>query len=466
VSGYDLSDTIVAPATPAGRSALGVVRLSGPRAWDIALSLAQRPLRKPLPQRAYILRLALPVPHPSADPQVLVDNAVVTLWANGHSYTDEPMVELALHGNPLLIKRCVAACVQQGARLAEPGEFTFRAYLSGKLDLAQAEAVQQLIGAGSTRALQLAATSLAGQPSAIVHGWVDRLTRLLASIEVIHDYAASDLDASLDLSSLLTTEHLLSELGELTSEMREAQDAAQRAAPLREGITVAICGPPNVGKSTLFNALLGHERALTAPEPGTTRDYLSESLEAEGLKLTLVDTAGYRETADALEAAGVRRSGDWARSADRVLWVTAADAADGTGALPAPQTGDLDLSDALHVMTRCDLLPSWPKPRAGVIHVSGLTGQGVQALWEVLHNYAAEIDVPATLAAFSERQAARISEGLQHLEAAASATTAGLPFDAVATDLYSAREAFHGVYERADRSAVIEQVFASFCVGK
>jgi tRNA modification GTPase len=288
---------------------------------------------------------------------------------------------------------------------------------------------------------------------------VDELTRLLAGIEVIHDYAADGLDASLDPSELLSTEQLCTALRTMHSELDQALADSRRTAPLREGITVAIAGAPNVGKSTLFNALLGHERALTAPEPGTTRDYLTERIDSGGFSLTLIDTAGYRDAADALEAAGVRRAGDWARSADRVLWVSAADKEH------EPVPHELAGIEPLHVVTRCDKPDQWPAEESGIIHVSGKTGQGIAGLWEALHASVEAIAMPE-LAAFSQRQAQRIESAAGQLARAIDACQAGLPLDAVAQDLYSARRDLHGICEQEDTAAVIEQIFASFCVGK
>lgn len=458
MAGYDLTDTIAAPATALAVSALGIVRLSGPQAWAIARQLMQSPPRHVRPRHAYLATLKLGGVKHAAGTE-LSERAVVTFWRGPYSYSGEDLVELSVHGNPLLVRRLLTACAAAGARLAEAGEFTYRAYLNGKLDLAQAEAVQQLISAGSARALTLAEAALAGVPSRLTRGWVDELERLLAGIEVIHDYAADGLDASLDPAELTSTEQLAAALRALLAEIEQALADSRRTAPLREGITVAISGPPNVGKSTLFNALLGHERALTAPEPGTTRDYLSERVESGGLSLTLIDTAGYRDAADALEAAGVRRAGDWAKSADAVLWVSAADLA------PQPVPAELSNLEPLRVMTRCDLLIDWPEPAAGVIYVSGKTGRGIPELWELLNSSVAQIELP-TLAAFSRRQAQCLEAGAAQLRQALSACEAGLPLDAVAQDLYTARHALFGVYEQEDPTAVIEQIFSSFCVGK
>jgi tRNA modification GTPase len=288
---------------------------------------------------------------------------------------------------------------------------------------------------------------------------VEQLTTLLATIEVTHDYAADDLDATLDAAELATPERLAVELKQLNAQVMQAIDDARRTAPLLSGITIAICGPPNVGKSTLFNALLGTERALTGSEPGTTRDYLAEQVEASGLALKLVDTAGYRSAADAVEAQGVRRAGDWARAADCLLWVEAADMP--RAGLPAELAG----LAPQHVITRCDLLPEWPQPQPGVYHVSGRTGQGLDTLWQGLAAIAGAIEQPA-LAAFTQRQAGQLATAQQALSAALSGLAAGMPLDAVAADLYTARRELHAAYEQEDRGAVVAQVFSRFCVGK
>lgn len=443
-------------------AALGIVRLSGPDAWDIARQLIKDLPSQITPRHAYLVTLALGAVE---DPRRggLAEIALVTFFQAPETYTGEDLVELSVHGNPLLVRAVASQCIEHGARPAEAGEFTYRAYLNGKLDLAQAEGVQELITAGSLQALRLAQSALAGVTSGVTRGWVERLTGLLAGIEVIHDYAADGLDASLDAAELLTTERLSAALAEIGEELSQALADSRRTAPLRAGITVAITGPPNVGKSTLFNALVGHERALTAAEPGTTRDYITERLDAGGVHLTLVDTAGYRDTEDALEAAGVRRAGDWAKSADRVLWVSAADRP------PVPVPDGLAATEPLPVVTRCDLLPGWPERMtgmpAGALYVSGLTGRGIDKLHAALAALAGAIGMPE-LAAFSERQARRLVSAAAHLERAHISLRQNLPFDAVAQDLYGARRDLHGIYEQADHAQVVAQVFSRFCVGK
>lgn len=466
MGGYELGDTIVAPATALVPSALAVVRLSGPDAWRLASGLLAEPPPALTPQHGYVVDLAVELVPGDPATELLRETAVLTCWRAPRSYTGEDLVEISVHGSPPLVRQLLALCTARGARAAEAGEFTYRAYLNGKLDLAQAEAVQELIAAGSGKALLLAGASLAGVPSALVREWVERLTATLAGIEVIHDYAADGLDATLDDAEVDSAPRLTRQLNESLAQMEQALEDSRRTAPLREGITVALVGPPNVGKSTLFNALLGHERALTDPAPGTTRDYITETIDSGGIRLTLVDTAGYRDVADAVEAAGVRKAGDWARAADRVLWITAADGQ------RAPRPAALEADEPISVVTRCDRLDCWPDQDAEdsaaggpVCYVSGRTGRGVAELWAVLRGAAERVQMPV-LAAFGQRQAGCIAEAADHLRRALAALEGELPMDAVAQDLYAARRALQGVYEHPGRQDVLDQIFSRFCVGK
>ena len=451
---YSLDDTIVALATPPASSAIAVVRLSGAGAITLASQIFPALPQPPEAQHAYLCGFQLD------DGQAKIsDKAVVTCWIAPASYTGEDLVECSLHGNPVLLNRFNERCIRLGARAAQPGEFTFRAYMLGKLDLVQAEAVQELISAGSEKALALAAASLGGTVSAQAQKWVDSLGVLLAEIEVIHDYASDDLDASLDSAALLTPTKLAAKLAEYIQELQAALETSKATEPLREGVSVAICGEPNVGKSTLFNALLGHDRALTAPTPGTTRDYLTESIHSGGIKLTLVDTAGYRTAQDAVEAAGVEKAGDWAKSADIVLWVMDVCAEE------ASPPALLQKVEPLVVKTKCDLLETWPAGQDACIHISGITGQGLAKLRQAIEARLSNIGGSA-LASFSKRQAGQVQQALTALTQASSALEDAMPLDAVATDLYIAKSALHGIYQHEDKASVINQIFSGFCVGK
>jgi tRNA modification GTPase len=452
---YAPEGTIAALATAPLQSALGVLRLSGPQAWDIAGRLASGLPPQPQAQHAYVLPLKF-----KAEGIEIVERAVITLWRAPHSYSGEDMAELSLHGSPLLLRAALSACLGLGARLAAPGEFTYRAYLQGKLDLLQAEAVQRLISAGNLRELAQAGAALRGLQSQRIQHWESELTTLLAGIEVIHDYAADDLDASLDPEALLTPARVAARLAELGTQFEAALESLRRTAGQRRGISVAIVGPPNVGKSTLFNALLGHKRALTSPSPGTTRDYLAEPVEAGGLSFTLVDTAGQRSDAEALEQAGMELARSWERSADIVLWVSAAD---GERAEPPPEDA-AQPGRRIDVLTCCDRLPAWPQAE-GYLCVSGRSGQGVAELWSKLQELAQTLGAQDA-ALPGDREAQALGAALSFLRAALSALAAGLPLDAVATDIYRARAALQQAWQAQDRSSVVNAIFSGFCVGK
>lgn len=453
--GYSIGDTIAALASAPARGALGIVRLSGPEAWRIARYIAPALPRHMRARHAYVRQARL-----AADGGECISTACVVLpWRAPRTYTGEEMVELSLHGSPALLDLALQACLAGGARLAEAGEFTYRAYLNGKLDLAQAEAVQELINADSTQALRLAASSLLGSVSTQVHEWISSLEHVLAEIEVFHDYAADDLDSSVDATSVARPEQMLSLLHALEQQMQDALSAAQRTAPLREGITVALCGAPNAGKSTLFNALLGHARALTAAEPGTTRDYVTATIEVRGLRLTLVDTAGVREVHDPLEAEGVALARLWGRSADYVLWLEAA----GQHGLAQPE---LPPDKLWRVLSHCDKLPQWPPAQPGLYAVSGLTGQGVAELREAIVSHSLAAAGPPAQAAFTARQAEHIKAAAADVRQACAGLAGGMPLDAVSVDLHAARQALQLVCEQQDRDSIIAQVFSRFCVGK
>ncbi len=455
MTGYSLGDTIVAIATAPARGALGIVRLSGPDAWRIARCLAPALPARIRARQAYVRSVALP----GADGGSVATACVILPWRAPRTYTGEDLIELSLHGSPALLELALQACLTAGARMAEAGEFTYRAYLNGKLDLAQAEAVQDLINADSAQALRLAASALLGAVSVQVRQWLHQLESALAEIEVFHDYAADDLDSSVDASSVAQPDALRSSLQELAGAMEAGLAAARRTAPLRDGITVALCGAPNAGKSTLFNALLGHARALTAPEPGTTRDYVTAAIEVQGLRITLVDTAGMRETQDPLEAAGVELAEQWGRSADCVLWLEAVDS-------PVAAPPDLLPAKLWHVRSRCDVLPQWPVLEHGGHAVSGLTGQGVADLREALASHFLAAAGPPAQAAFTARQVEHITAAAGFVAQACAGLEDGLPLDAISVDLHCACRALTGICEQQDRNSIIAQVFARFCVGK
>src|ERR1043165_9094477 len=299
---FSVSDTIVAIATPPGRGGIGVVRLSGPRAQRIAEDLVQREL--PLePRHATLTRL-----------REAIDQAVVTLFPGPNSYTGDDVVELSAHGSPVVLETIVRAAIAGGARLANPGEFTLRAFLNGRIDLMQAEAVADLIDAATPLQARAAFDQLEGT-----------LTRAIADLDARLFDLIAGLEASIDFPEegyhFLEASALAASIDELIARTEAMIADASRGRMIREGLQIAIVGRPNVGKSSLFNALVGAPRAIVTDVPGTTRDLVTEVIDLDGLRVTLVDTAGIRAVEDVVEAAGVERSRGAIGVADLVVHV-------------------------------------------------------------------------------------------------------------------------------------------------
>src|SRR5688500_7852272 len=292
-------ETIAAVATPPGRGGIGVVRVSGPAVKKIAAALLEK---VPEPRRAIFARF------------LDIDEGVAVYYAAPHSYTGEDVLELQGHGGPVVMQALLAACLDAGARLAEPGEFTRRAFLEGKLDLAQAEAVADLIDAASREAARSALRSLSGEFSARIGELRDGLVELRALTEAMLDFPEEAVDR-------LHRDDALSRMARLRASLQDVLGKSRQGSLLRSGVHVVIAGHPNVGKSSLLNRLAGEERAIVTPIPGTTRDALREPIQIDGVPLTLVDTAGLRASADVVERIGIERARQEIGRADLVLVV-------------------------------------------------------------------------------------------------------------------------------------------------
>ena len=298
------SDTIVAAASPPGRGAIGIVRISGPAVPGIAMGLLGR-----LPEPRHALHSGFLDADGAA-----IDAGLALYFPAPHSYTGEDVLELQGHGGAVPVEAVVARAVELGARRARAGEFTQRAYLNDKLDLAQAEAVADLIDAGSEAAARAALRSLQGEFSTRVHALDEALAQLRAHVEATIDFPTDEID-------LLGEAALLARLAAVRAQCAALQAAARQGRLLTEGLTVVIAGAPNAGKSTLLNRLAGHDAAIVSEQPGTTRDVLREHIQIEGVPVLLLDTAGLRQSTDAIESEGMRRARAAMAQADRVLFM-------------------------------------------------------------------------------------------------------------------------------------------------
>lgn len=441
------ADTIAAIATAAGPGGVGIVRLSGPDAAAIARALCGT---LPAPRVAGHRRFR------DHDGEVIDDGLLLHFPAPA-SYTGEDVVELQAHGGPVLLAQLLGRCLALGARAARPGEFTERAFLAGRLDLAQAEAVADLIGAASAQAARAARRALDGAFSTRVEAIGDALIGLRVQVEAAIDFPDEDID-------LLAAPALAARLDEARAALAALLAAAERGRRLASGLHVVLCGAPNAGKSSLLNALAGEDRAIVSALPGTTRDLLRERLSIGGLDLVLVDTAGLRDSPDEVEREGVRRALDELARADLVLAVR--DASDPAPPSPALQAALAGAADVLWLHAKSDRPDARPPPKGpGHLAVSAFTGAGLDALADALRARAGLGD--GVEDAFTAR--ARHLDALRAcgvlLDEADARRREGQA-ELVAEALRLAHDALGRITGRLHPDDLLGEVFARFCIGK
>ncbi|HET7433710.1 MAG TPA: tRNA uridine-5-carboxymethylaminomethyl(34) synthesis GTPase MnmE [Thermoanaerobaculia bacterium] len=441
-----MNDTIVAPATPVGRSALAIVRIDGSRSTDILTALTRAAL--PEVRHAAFVRLQ--------QDDAPLDECIAIRYAAPHSFTGNDLVELTLHGNPLLVQRVIEACVALGARIAEPGEFTERAVLNGKMDLVQAESVADLINARTDLQAKLSLANLDGT-----------LSRTAASIRASLLHVISRLEAALDFSEegyeFISRAEAVEALERAIMETGELAETYRRGRATTAGLSAVILGRPNAGKSTLLNRLVGSERAIVTPIPGTTRDIVRETIEIGGLPVTIADTAGLRESADVVEEIGVARAREAARSADVILYLI-----DGAAGETDEDREELrrlgELPGALLVVfTKSDLSASGNR-----IRISAATGEGISTLLSTLDTLVRDrFAAPESSAVLvNERQRTAVVECSAALADALSSLEGHLDEQMVLVDLYRAANALGSLTGAITRDEVLSEIFGKFCIGK
>ena len=445
-------DTIVALATAAGESAVAVVRVSGPAAVDVVAPLLRsaRPLRE-FPSHA-VRRVSVVDPD-TGEP---LDDALCTLMRTPRSYTGEDVVELSCHGAPALLQGLLARLVARGARLAEPGEFTRRAYLNGRLDLAQAEAVALLIGARTERAVHQAARALTAGASAPLRSLHERLLDCVAGLEVTLDFP--DERVGLDIDDAVKT------VRALRDEAERRLTSVRHGRVLHEGLTVSLVGAPNSGKSTLLNALIGRERAIVSPVAGTTRDIVEATIALAGVPVRLLDTAGLGRARDAIEAEGMRRSRAAILESDIVVVVI-----DGSAPVAPDVTTEIAGRPSITVLSKSDLpLHADAADMGDAVRVSGVTGAGLDALTARLTAAVVEraaLDGDEGVVVASQRQADHLA-ALQRALVAAEAALVSAPVEAALVDLRDALQHAAAILGIDVADSVLDRVFATFCLGK
>ena len=447
-----MTDTIFAPATAPGRAAVAVVRLSGPRAGESLSALAGR---RPAPRRAALRRLRAP-------DGALLDEALV-LWMPGPaSYTGEDSAELHLHGGPAVVAGVLEALAALGLRLAEPGEFTRRAFENGRLDLAQAEGVADLIEAETEAQRRQALDQLGGALGRARDAWRSDLVEALALFEAAVDFPDEDLPADVARRARPALERLLADL-------TRAVEGVDRAERVREGYAIALVGAPNAGKSTLLNALARREAAIVTATPGTTRDVIEATLRLGGYKVILADTAGLRETTDEVEAEGVRRARLRAGTADLRLWVVDG-AGDAGSAAPAPESlrpGDLCLVAKADLPAGDSVARALAEAAALGLEAHVLSArrpEDVAALEAALtRQVVAALGSSEPPAATRLRHAALLSEAKSRL---ASALAMAEDPELAAEDVRLAARALDRITGRIGPEDVLDRIFSTFCIGK
>jgi tRNA modification GTPase len=465
------SSTIAAISTPPGQGGLGVIRVSGPEAVEIAQRIFRPANARPLaltPKRSHRVFYGQIV-----DPATgaLIDDVLLTWLASPHSYTTEDTIEISCHGGRLPLHETLRVAIGAGARHAEPGEFTLRAFLNGRLDLAQAEAVLGVISARTTEGLQLALGDLRGDLTRRLEPARDAIVALLAYLDAAADFPDDEIpptDVDADLATAL--------------DALNAVIAGSRAGQLiRDGAQIALVGRPNVGKSSLLNLLLRSDRAIVTPIAGTTRDVVTESAVIDGVPVTLLDTAGIAETVDLVEQLGIERSRRALASAAAALLVldgsvlpTEADLEIARSIANRLPQSDSDAPGVALVINKRDLPTHADQstvtallPAAPVVPLSCETGEGLpeleQVIGRLLRSDLAEHAQPALLNA---RQQWAIERALEHLQIAADTRNDGLPIDLRATDVRAALHAIGEVTGEAVDEAVLTEIFSRFCIGK
>jgi len=437
-------DTIAAISTPFGEGAIALLRISGHGAVAIADAVFHGK------QRPSAARPRTAIFGSVRDGERKLDDVLLTVFQAPHSYTGEDLVEIAGHGGVLISRRVLDLVLARGARSAEPGEFTQRAYLNGKIDLTQAEAVMDLISAQTDLALRAATEQLEGRLGARIRGLREALLALLAHIEAYIDFPDEDIDPDTGVALLARVDAILNEVQALLA-------TADQGKIMREGVRLVIYGAPNVGKSSLLNLLLGIERAIVSPRPGTTRDVIEEVINLRGIPVRLSDTAGVRDSTDELELAGIERTRRAVERADLVLHVV--DASE--PALPVEEK-------ALLVLNKLDLgeHESWRGVEA--VRISCRTGAGLEALADavfarVMSGGSAPRDWSL---AINARHHAHLDAARGFLEAARDAFVDGLSPEFVAEELRGALAAVGDVVGGAGTEDLLGKIFSTFCIGK
>jgi len=458
------ADTIAAVATPPGTGGLGIIRVSGGKSEDIA-ALLFKSSRPGSALKSHRLRHGQIV---SARSGKVLDEVLVTFMKKPQSYTGEDVLEIHCHGNPLILQAVLAEAVHAGARLAEPGEFTKRAFLNGRIDLCRAEAVADIVGARTGRGLDIALAQNRGELSGKIEGFRQSLIGILAELETAIDFTEEEVSGGAPVDARSRIDAILQDLDGLSS-------TYDRGKLVRKGVSAVITGKPNAGKSSLLNRLLGENRAIVTHIPGTTRDFIEEVIGIRGVPVRLTDTAGIRDPANIIEREGIDRVWERLSSADAVIMVfdgsaplTAEDEAvieknRGRAAVPVINKSDLEqVIDAERLRSRL----AGAKP----LRISAKTGDGIPALLDAVYDLVTgqprETDHDTDLIITRVRHKTALEKTAAHLLQARESLAGGLSAEFVAFDIREALDSLGEITGMTSREDILDRIFSTFCVGK
>jgi tRNA modification GTPase len=460
----NLDDTIVAIATPPGRGGIGVVRLAGPEAKSFVLPMLR--LKHDLePGRAVFGELidSCGAGAPARENEsIRIDEVVVTYFAKPHSYTTDDIVEISAHGSPVVLRHILEMAMARGARLAEPGEFTMRAFLNGRIDLTQAEAVRDLIDSQTLFQAKVAAQQLEGALSHRLQPIKQKLVELIAVLEAGIDFAEDDV-------SVLPGDQILQRISAIRAPLEELARSFGYGKVVHEGLTLAIVGRPNVGKSSLFNRLVERERAIVTATPGTTRDLVSETVAIGGIPVKLVDTAGIRKALDEAESIGIRKSMEALADADLVLVVL--DSSQPAISEDNELLHHVDGRPAIVVENKWDISSSQfsaPSSQLACVRTSAITGHGIPELRdEILRHVGGSSGVQSEAGFLTNiRHRNLVRDAIAALDAAQGAVSNRVPHEMLLLDLYNALRALDEITGATTTDDILNLIFSTFCIGK
>ncbi|MCL6612507.1 MAG: tRNA uridine-5-carboxymethylaminomethyl(34) synthesis GTPase MnmE [Peptococcaceae bacterium] len=454
-----MDDTIAAISTPLGEGGVGIIRISGKEAFKVARKVFRPARPKDWLKETYRLHYGHVV---DGNTGKVIDEVLVSVMKAPRTYTREDVVEINCHGGIVPLRETLKAVLAAGARPADPGEFTKRAFLNGRLDLTQAESVIDIIRSKTGESLKMAVSQLEGRLSRRIREIQDRVLGLLAGLEAAVDFPEDEIEEK-------EIEQLSETAGEIIRDLDGLIDDAETGRIYREGIRTIIAGRPNVGKSSLLNALLGRERAIVTDIPGTTRDVIEETLNIKGIPLVLMDTAGLRETMDLVERIGVEKARELLAGADLVLFV--AEASEGLTREDREILKGMDRAKTILIFNKTDLRRDIRAPEAeGLpsVEISALTGEGLKALENKIEEVVAggRIKSPESVIVSSARHEDAIRRARKHMEDFMASAAAGIPADLLSIDVRSSWEALGEITGTTLTEDLLERIFNDFCIGK